>query len=57
MKIIITKAEKYDAYNVGDICKSVDVNVKEKIINKSLLFVEDHIGRIFGIPYGHYKIM
>lgn len=56
MRVRIIKAYSYDHYKVGDIFRTVDVNVAEKIINKALLFVQDHIGQIFQVPYGCYEI-
>lgn len=57
LKIRITKTDKHDPYKVGDVFRTVDVNVAEKIMNKALLFVQDHIGRIFQVPYGCYEII
>lgn len=56
-KIRITKTDgHYTPYSVGDVFRTVDVNVAEKIENKTLLFVQDKIGRIFQVPYGCYEI-
>ena len=57
-KIRITKTDgHYTPYSVGDIFRTVDVNVKEKIANKALIFVQNHLGQIFQVPYGYYEIL